>query len=322
MVKILPVIYRDQGFMNQPFAFGGEEGLEAFDASIRYRSGLQNFLIDTGDEIILVDTGLPAGTPEESPNETTPIFTGHDVLPYMEALAKLGYSSDQVTKILLTHKHADHSGELKSFSNAQIFVNENEANADELAGLPNIVPVSFTDGPFKNFPESQKVADGVWYIRAEGHTLGNAIVIVEDSDEGLYYMIHGDVTYTDEALYAHKLSVVYEDIVKARETLDRVREFVAANPTVYLSTHTPLGVENLEAKRVIDLDNPPESIPVGEITFKTRTGKYVCSVCGYVYDPELGDEKQGIAPGTPFEELPDDWHCPRCRQPKEKFNAA
>jgi glyoxylase-like metal-dependent hydrolase (beta-lactamase superfamily II) len=138
-----------------------------------------------------------------------------------------------------------------------VYVNENEAGADELKGLANLVPVAFTDGPHKNFPESQKIAEGVWYVRAEGHTRGNAIVIVEDAAEGLFYMIHGDVTYTDEALYANKPSVVYEDIAAARETLDRVREFVSANPTVYLSTHTPLGVENLESRRVVDLDNPP-----------------------------------------------------------------
>ena len=322
MIKILPVIYRNEGFMNQPFAFGGEDGLDAIDPEQRYRSGLQNYLIDIGDEVILVDTGLPVGTPEESPDETTMIYTGHDVLPYMEAFAALGYEPSQVTKILLTHKHADHSGELASFPNAQVYVNENELDADELQGLTNLVPVSFTDGPYKNFPESQKVADGVWYIRAEGHTKGNAIVIVEDADEGLFYLIHGDVTYTDEALYANKLSVVYEDVAKARETLDRVRAFVSVNPTVYLSTHTPLGVENLEAKRVVDLANPPETIPVGELTFKTRSGKYVCSVCGYVYDPEFGDETQGIPAGTPFEALPEEWHCPRCRQPKTKFNAA
>ena len=40
----------DGGFMNQPFAFGGEEGREAFDEQIIYRSSLQNFLIDTGEE--------------------------------------------------------------------------------------------------------------------------------------------------------------------------------------------------------------------------------------------------------------------------------
>lgn len=73
-------------------------------------------------------------------------------------------------------------------------------------------------------------------------------------------MIHGDVTYTDEALFADKLSVIYEDIDNARQTQDRVREFIKNNPTVYLSTHTPLGPENLENKYVMDLENPPESI--------------------------------------------------------------
>ncbi len=47
--------------------------------------------------------------------------------------------------------------------------------------------------------------------------------------------------------------------------------------------------------------------------------KYKCSVCGWIYDPAVGDPKHGIAPGTPFEELPADWHCPRCGAPKEKF---
>ena len=153
-MKILPVIYRDGGFMTQPFAFGGEDGPGAFDAAVRYRSGLQNFLIDTGDVVILVDTGLPAGTPEESPDETTPIYTGHDVLPYMDALAALGYEPEQVSKVLLTHKHSDHSGELAKFPNAQVWVNEHEVDAEELAGLANIVPIAFADGPYKNFPES------------------------------------------------------------------------------------------------------------------------------------------------------------------------
>ncbi len=47
--------------------------------------------------------------------------------------------------------------------------------------------------------------------------------------------------------------------------------------------------------------------------------KYVCVVCGYVYDPEKGDPDSGIAPGTPFEEIPDDWTCPICGVSKENF---
>ena len=46
---------------------------------------------------------------------------------------------------------------------------------------------------------------------------------------------------------------------------------------------------------------------------------YKCAKCGYTYNPEVGDPKHGIEPGTPFEELPDDWKCPRCRKPKEQF---
>ncbi len=47
--------------------------------------------------------------------------------------------------------------------------------------------------------------------------------------------------------------------------------------------------------------------------------KYVCKVCGYIYDPEKGDPTQNIAPGTDFGNLPDDWVCPECGVGKEQF---
>ena len=40
--------------------------------------------------------------------------------------------------------------------------------------------------------------------------------------------------------------------------------------------------------------------------------KYVCTVCGYVYDPAQGDPDSGVAPGTSFDDIPDDWVCPIC----------
>ena len=313
-MEIKAVKFRKDGFYSQPFAFGGEEGPDKFDSNIRYRGSLQNYLIDTGDEVILVDTGLPAATPEEAPNEKNLAYLGKSICSYMDALKALGYKPEQVTRILLTHKHLDHSGELKSFPNAKIYVNADETSADELQGLDNLLPVSFTDGAYYNFPDSQKIVDGVFFIKAKGHTNGNSIVIVEK--EGLFYMIHGDITYVDEALYENKLSIVYDDLPAARETLDRVREFVRNHPTVYMGTHTPQGYENLEAKRVIDLDNPVET-KFAEIDFSEQegSGKYICSVCGYVYDPA---ENNGVA----FEDLPDDWKCPKCKQGKDKFNKA
>ncbi len=47
--------------------------------------------------------------------------------------------------------------------------------------------------------------------------------------------------------------------------------------------------------------------------------KYVCQICGYVYDPGEGDPESGIEPGTSFENLPEDWVCPICGAPKDDF---
>ncbi len=49
--------------------------------------------------------------------------------------------------------------------------------------------------------------------------------------------------------------------------------------------------------------------------------KYVCDVCGYVYDPAKGDPDNGIAPGTAFEDLPSSWVCPECGASKSDFTA-
>ena len=240
----------DGGFMNQPFAFGGEEGKEKFDEQIIYRSSLQNFLIDTGDEVILVDTGFKTGFPAPAKKLGAPLYMGEKVADYMDSFAALGYKPEQVTKILITHKHPDHTGALEYFPNAKVYISPEDADAMKLPEGRNIIRAQYGTA-YKNFPNAQQIADGIWFIEAKGHTNGNSIVIAEN--EGLFYMFHGDVTYCDAALKANKLSIVFEDMKAARETLDRVCEFIKKNPTVYLSTHCPEGYENLELKRVMTL---------------------------------------------------------------------
>ena len=46
---------------------------------------------------------------------------------------------------------------------------------------------------------------------------------------------------------------------------------------------------------------------------------YICEPCGYIYNPKVGDPDNGIAPGTPFEDLPEDWCCPDCGLPKDEL---
>jgi rubredoxin len=47
--------------------------------------------------------------------------------------------------------------------------------------------------------------------------------------------------------------------------------------------------------------------------------KWRCIVCGYIYDPKNGDPQNGVAPGTAFEDVPDDYICPECGAPKDQF---
>lgn len=239
----------DGGFMNQPFAFGGEEGKDKFDEQVIYRSSLQNYLIDTGKEVILIDTGFKTGFSAPARKAGAPLYMGDRVADYMASFMTLGYKPEQVTKILVTHKHNDHSDCIREFPNAKVYISPEDADALKLEG-DNIVRATY-DESYHNFPHAQQVADGIWFIEAKGHTKGNSIAIAEN--DGLFYMFHGDVTYCDAALKANKLSIVFEDKDAARTTLDRVRDFISHNPTVYLSTHCPEGYENLELKRIMKI---------------------------------------------------------------------
>ncbi len=248
-MKIIALKYYDGGFMTQAFAFGGTRPKEQCK-DVKYRSSLQNFLIDDGKDVILSDTGLPNETADIAKKDDAPLWMGNKIATFAEALAKAGYKPQDITKIFITHKHPDHTGELRMFPNAKIYISKTEADAMKLTG-DNVVRVEFTDGPYKNFSKSQRITDNLVLVQAEGHTKGNSVGILEDN--GTYYMFHGDVTYCDAALKEDELSIVFEDKEKARETLTRVREFCKNNPTVYCSTHCPEGYENLEQKKIVKL---------------------------------------------------------------------
>jgi len=53
---------------------------------------------------------------------------------------------------------------------------------------------------------------------------------------------------------------------------------------------------------------------------EVKLEKYVCQMCGYIYDPAKGDRKGKIPPGVAFEDLPHDWKCPLCGVPKTRFS--
>ena len=61
---------------------------------------------------------------------------------------------------------------------------------------------------------------------------------------------------------------------------------------------------------------------INVVHYNSRGGKmdkYVCTICGYVYDPAEGDPDNDVAPGTKWEDVPDDWECPICGASKDDF---
>jgi flavin reductase (DIM6/NTAB) family NADH-FMN oxidoreductase RutF/rubredoxin len=73
------------------------------------------------------------------------------------------------------------------------------------------------------------------------------------------------------------------------------------------------GIAPKNAPTYIDKSKLTKEIP------KVKTAKYQCTACGFIYDPEKGDPDSGIKPGTPFEDIPDDWKCPVCGTEKSDF---
>lgn len=84
-----------------------------------------------------------------------------------------------------------------------------------------------------------------------------------------------------------------------------------------------------QLKRGIAPKKAPDNSTITQLTSKPETSKEVqkmqkfeCVVCGYIYDPAVGDPDSGIAPGTTFADLPEDWVCPTCGVSKDQFEPA
>lgn len=107
-----------------------------------------------------------------------------------------------------------------------------------------------------------------------------------------------------------------------------IQEFDANTHTVFVGEITDADIigEGVPMTYAYYQQVKKGSVPPAAPTFNikaeekdTVSEKYVCNVCGYVYDPAVGDPDGGVAPGTPFEDIPDDWVCPVCGAGKNEF---
>jgi len=129
--------------------------------------------------------------------------------------------------------------------------------------------------------------------------------VVKSVDLGLHYLIIGEVLDSDE--------ISDEEPLTYQHYREKYKMYSPKNSPTYIEKSL------LDAEPVA----PPAEVkavePEHEHIFNGES--YVCVICGFTYNPEEGDPSMGIPPGTPFEELPEDYKCPICNASKEYFKA-
>lgn len=129
--------------------------------------------------------------------------------------------------------------------------------------------------------------------------------VVKSIDLGSHYLIIGEVLDSDEISDEEPLTYQYYR--------EKYKMYSPKNSPTYIEKSL------LEAEPVLSPTEIKEEEPEHEHIFDGQS--YVCLICGFTYNPEEGDPSMGIAPGTPFEDLPEDYKCPICNASKEYFKA-
>jgi N-acyl homoserine lactone hydrolase len=234
------------------------------------------WLVEHPEGLILVDTGETARVAE--PGYFTrwhPYFrfgVREQVEPEDEIgpqLRALGFSPDDVGRVVLTHFHTDHAGGLGHFPNAEILCSR--ADYDYSRGmlgkarglLPHRWPewfaptfVELAAPGFGPFPESMPLtaAGDVHVVATPGHTPGHLSVVLEHDDTVVFFA--GDVSYSERLMLDGVADGVSPDMAAVRATLDRVQELARQRRTVYLPAHDAGGPDRL-ARRQPVVPHPP-----------------------------------------------------------------
>lgn len=183
-------------------------------------SHLKPLYIESGDERILVDCGI--GDPPDKFRDAYGVKKETDLL---DQLSKMGLSPDDITMVIQTHLHFDHTGYSRYFSSASFICQEEEIR---YAHMPDrfqkgaYIGENFRELRFRPVVGEREVAPGVTVIPTPGHTPGHQSVTVEKDDEVLVYT--GDVTPLPVNYEKRFIVGVLHDPVKALRSIDLLRD--------------------------------------------------------------------------------------------------
>ena len=232
--------------------------LPTYAWAIEHREGV--IVVDTGQGAHLLETGK-SYHPYARWEVAFRIDPEEEIGPQLRAL---GIGPRDVKRVILSHLHMDHDGGLAHFPNSEILVAAGEIRtasgwAGRIRGyLPQRWPSWFDPAPFElaaepfgPFARSRKLTDAgdIVAVATPGHTADHVSILVQDED--ITFFLAGDASYNESLMLAGKVDGVSPDERTSSSTLNAIKSFALAHPTIYLPTHDPQSAIRLADRRIL-----------------------------------------------------------------------
>ncbi len=158
-------------------------------------------------------------------------------------LSKINLKPDDISLVVLTHLHLDHTDGLKFFPKTEIIVNEFEHKHPN-SNLPATYPswfkpklINYKKERIEVFTQAYPItsAEDLLYVPTPGHTNGHSSIIFKTDEFDIFFA--GDTSYKQEQVLTGELAGVNQNLTKSKETYNKILAYATSRPTVYLPTH-------------------------------------------------------------------------------------
>lgn len=172
-------------------------------------------------------------------------------------LAKLNIKPEQISKVILTHLHGDHTDGLKFFPTNEILVNELE-HKHPYGNLPTTYPKWFNPTLFNfskdridifNYGYSITKCEDLWLVPTKGHTHNHCSILFKTDKE--HILIAGDTSYNQQQLIDNVFAGSNIDINQSKETYQIIKNYAAKYPTIYLPSHDHFSGQRLQNREIL-----------------------------------------------------------------------